>query len=185
VALKSLGATGEIAGPTLRAADPVVIKTRDLAQSGASPTTKLAKFLSSTKETRGWNFLVDLIYNGAASTNGFDKYGHFLRSFVTLTNCVEYEIKESSSCSAKFTGLNAGTSAISTTELARILEEEEAGEGGGTLARPSTQSTAVAPSTQSSPSASAPSLGEGRRLGAKTTATAPRQRALLDYLLGP
>jgi ABC-type transporter Mla subunit MlaD len=184
VALKSLGATGEIAGPTLRAADPVVSKTSELAQTGASPTTKLAKFLSSTKETRGWNFLVDLIYNGAASTNGFDKYGHFLRSFVTLTNCVEYEIRESSSCSAKFTGLNAGTSAISTTELARILEEEE-GEGGGTLARPGTASAAVAPSAQSSPPASSAALGKGRSLGAKSSVPAPRQRALLDYLLGP
>ncbi|MFL5901920.1 MAG: MlaD family protein [Solirubrobacterales bacterium] len=185
VALKSLGATGEIAGPTLRAADPVVIKTRDLAQSGAGPTTKLAKFLSSVNETKGWNFLVDLIYNGTASTNGFDKYGHFLRSFVTLTNCVEYEIEESSSCSAKFTGLNAGTSAISTTELARVLEEEEAREGGGTLARPAASSAAVAPSAESSPPASSPALGEGRRLGAKATLPAPRQRALLDYLLGP
>jgi ABC-type transporter Mla subunit MlaD len=186
VSLKSLGASGEIAGPTLRAADPIVTKTRDLAQSGAGPTTKLAKFLGSVKETRGWNFLVDLIYNGTASTNGFDKYGHFLRSFVTLTNCVEYEIRESSSCSAKFTGLNAGTSAISTTELARILEEEEAGEAGGTLARPGTASAAVAPPTKSSPPAATPALGQGRRLGAKaTTLPAPRRRALLDYLLGP
>jgi ABC-type transporter Mla subunit MlaD len=186
VALKSLGATGEIAGPTLRAADPVVIKTRDLAQSGASPTTKLAKFLSSTRETKGWNFLVDLIYNGAASTNGFDKYGHFLRNLVTLTNCLEYEIAESTSCSAKFTGPNhAGTSSISAAELSRLLREEVAREGGGTLARPGAPSAAVAPSAESAPPASSPALGEGRRLGAKATLPAPRRRALLDYLLGP
>jgi phospholipid/cholesterol/gamma-HCH transport system substrate-binding protein len=184
VALKSLGATGEIAGPTLRAADPVVVKARDLAQSGASPTTKLAKFLSSIKETRGWNFLVDLIYNGTATTNGFDKYGHFARSLVTLTNCLEYEIAESTSCSAKFTGPNAGTSAIDGAELARLLREEQAREGGGTLARPGAQSAAVAPSAESSPPASGPALGEGRRLGAGATLPAPR-RALLDYLLGP
>jgi ABC-type transporter Mla subunit MlaD len=184
VALKSLGATGEIAGPTLRAADPVVVKTRDLAQAGASPTTKLAKFLSSTEETKGWNYLVDLIYNGAASTNGFDQYGHFLRSLVTLTNCIEYNIEEVSGCSAKFTGINAGTSSISTADLVRLLEEERAREGGGTLARPGAPSAAVAPSTESSPPASGPELGEGRRLGAKATLPAPRQRALLDYLLG-
>jgi phospholipid/cholesterol/gamma-HCH transport system substrate-binding protein len=185
VALKSLGATGEIAGPTLRAADPVVIKTRDLAQAGASPTTKLANFLGSVKESKGWDYLVDLIYNGAASTNGFDKYGHFLRSLVTLTNCLEYEIRESSSCSAKFTGPNAGASAIDPTELARVLEEEQATEGGGTLARPSTSSAAVTPSTESSPPASEPALGQGHRLGDKATVPAPRRRALLNYLLGP
>ena len=38
VALKSLGATGEEAGPTLRAADPVVRKTSELARTGVSPT---------------------------------------------------------------------------------------------------------------------------------------------------
>jgi ABC-type transporter Mla subunit MlaD len=185
VSLKSLGATGEIAGPTLRAADPVVIKTRDLAQSGASPTTKLAKFLFSVEERKGWNRLVSLIYNGTAATNGFDKYGHFLRSLVTLTNCPEYEIRESSSCSAKFTGPNAGASAISETDLARVLEEERATEGGGTFARSAAPSATVAPSTESPPSASNPALGEGRRLGARATLPAPRRRALLDYLLGP
>jgi ABC-type transporter Mla subunit MlaD len=185
VALKSLGATGEIAGPTLRAADPVVTKTSELAQSGASPTTKLASFLGSVKESKGWNHLVDLIYNGTASTNGFDKYGHFLRTFVTLTNCVEYEIKESSSCSAKFTGPNAGTSAIDPTELVRVLEEEQAREGGGTLARASAPSAAVAPSTETAQPPSSPALGQGRRLGARTKVSAPRRRALLDYLLGP
>jgi ABC-type transporter Mla subunit MlaD len=185
VSLKSLGASGEIAGPTLRAADPVVIKTRDLAQSGASPTTKLANFLGSVKETKGWNYLVELIYNGAASTNGFDKYGHFLRTLVTLTNCIEYEIVESSSCSAKFTGLNAGASAIDPTELARVLEEQQAREAGGTLARASAPSAAVAPSTESAAPAPNPALGQGRSLGTKATVPAPRRRALLDYLLGP
>ena len=54
---------------------------------GAPPTTNLAKFFVSTKKTRGWDGLVDLIYNTTASTNGFDQYGHFARSLVTLTNC--------------------------------------------------------------------------------------------------
>jgi ABC-type transporter Mla subunit MlaD len=185
VALKSLGATGEIAGPTLRAADPIVSKTSELAQSGASPTTKLASFLGSVKESKGWNHLVDLIYNGTASTNGFDKYGHFLRTIVSLTNCLEYEIRESSSCSAKFTGPNAGTSSIDPAELARVLEEEQAREGGGTLARPSAPSAAVAPSTETTQPPSGPALGQGRRIGARAKVPAPRRRALLDYLLGP
>src|SRR6185436_13941574 len=94
VALKSLGATGEEAGPTLVEADPVVRKTTKLARSGASPTTKLAKFLGSVEETKGWNRLDDLIYFGTATTDGFDKYGHFVRSLGTLTNCLGYEVEE-------------------------------------------------------------------------------------------
>ena len=185
VALKSLGATGEIAGPTLAAADPVVRKTRDLARSGANPTTKLAEFFGSVRETGGWNSLVDLIYNGAATTNGFDEYGHYLRSIVTLTNCLEYEVAESSSCSAKFTGPNAGASSAGASELLRALEEVEEAEAsavGGTLARPGTAGPTLSPSAPTGPAA--PELGEGKSLGEPELPPLPRRRALLDYALG-
>jgi phospholipid/cholesterol/gamma-HCH transport system substrate-binding protein len=184
VALKSLGATGEEAGPTLRAADPIVRKTTQLARTGVSPTTNLAKFFASTKETKGFDALVDLIYNFTAASNGFDRYGHFTRTLVTLTNCLEYEL-ESSSCSAKFTGTNAGTSSVSNRELYRLLEaqeEKKAAEVGGTLARPGAAAT-VAPSAPLSPAS--PEIAPGRQLGAKNALPSPPQRALLDYLLGP
>jgi ABC-type transporter Mla subunit MlaD len=168
VSLKSLGASGEVAGPVLREADPIVRKTSELAQSGAGPTTKLAAFLGSVRETKGWNFLVDLIYNGTATTNGFDKYGHFVRSLVTLTNCLEYEVIESTSCSAKFTGPNhAESSFLNEAALRRILEQEarraEAEESGGTLARPSTRLPKLAPLAPLTPET--PALGESRSIG--------------------
>jgi ABC-type transporter Mla subunit MlaD len=185
VSLKSLGATGEEAGPTLRAADPIVRKTTQLAQTGVTPTTKLAEFFASTKETKGFDGLVDLIYNFTAASNGFDKYGHFTRLLVTLTNCLEYEL-EASGCSAKFTGPEAGQAESSTAvlqSLAQRLVEQEAGEIGGTLARPGESEPTVAPSTPLTPEA--PEIAQGRKLGAKSVSPAPRRRALLDYLLGP
>jgi ABC-type transporter Mla subunit MlaD len=166
VALKSLGDAGEEAGPTLVEADPIVKKTRDLARSGASPTTKLAKFLNRLKNRRGWEFLNELIYNGAATTNGFDKYGHFVRSLVTLTNCLEYEIEERS-CSAKFTGpSHAEASSFDEAALRRLIEEEEAlleGESGGTSAQASAQLPQLTPLSQASPAA--PALGESKGVG--------------------
>jgi phospholipid/cholesterol/gamma-HCH transport system substrate-binding protein len=185
VALKSLGATGEEAGPTLRAADPIVRKTTALARSGVTPTTKLAEFFASTQETKGFDGLVDLIYNTTAATNGFDEYGHFTRLLVTLTNCLEYE-NESSSCSAKFTGPNAGTSSVSSAQLYRLLEEEqaqEAGKVGGTLALPNAPGASPAPAAPLAPKA--PEIAQGRQLGVKSTLPQPRQQVLLDYLLGP
>ncbi len=182
VALKSLGATGEVVGPTLRSADPVVRKGRDLARSGAVPTTKLAEFFGSTRETKGWDNLVELIYNSTASTNGFDQYGHFLRTLVTLTNCIDYVTRPESGCVADFTGLNAGISSLGSAGLSTVAEEEEAKPGGGTLARPGLPPASLAPSA---PTAPAPELGQGRRLGAASALPAPRQRVLLDYLLGP
>jgi ABC-type transporter Mla subunit MlaD len=184
VALKSLGVAGEEAGPTLRAADPIVRKARDLVRSGAEPTTDLAEFFASIKETKGFDGLVDLIYNGAAASNGFDKYGHFTRLLVTLTNCPEYEL-EASGCSAKFTGQFASESSLSSASLSSFYEEreaQEAAEAGATLARPGGPASALAPAAPLAPEAS--ELAQGRRLGA-TAPAQPRQRALLDYLLGP
>ena len=111
VALKSLGATGAVAGPKLAEADPVVRKASELAISGVGPTSNLAKFFVNTKETGGWNGLVELIYNTTATLNGFDKYGHFGRTLVTLSNCLTYEIAPTSSCDANFTGEGAHSSA--------------------------------------------------------------------------
>jgi phospholipid/cholesterol/gamma-HCH transport system substrate-binding protein len=165
VALKSLGTVGEEAGPTLVAADPVVRKVRDLGRSGAKPNTILAELLGSTRETGGFDRLVELIYNSAASTNGFDEYGHFLRSLVTLSNCLEYG-PETSGCSAKFTGQGASTSSTGAAGLSALLkemEEEEAQQSGGTLARPGEAPPSIAPLAPTTPLA--PELHQGRSLG--------------------
>jgi ABC-type transporter Mla subunit MlaD len=185
VSLKSLGATGEEAGPTLRAALPVVRKTSQLAQTGVSPTNTLAEFLASTNETKGFGALTELIYNFTAASNGFDKYGHYSRLLVTLTNCLEYEV-EASGCSAKFTGqfhAEAGASEAELSSLLDRLETQEAGEVGGTLARPDGSATTLAPAKPTTPEA--PEIAQGRKLGSNAALPAPRQRALLDYLLGP
>jgi ABC-type transporter Mla subunit MlaD len=141
VALKSLGATGEAAGPKFRATDPIVRKSTQLARSGAGPTTQLAKFLVSTKETGGWDGLVDLIYNTNATVNGFDQYGHFTRGAVRLSNCLDYWAPSAgqSGCNANFNGPTANISAsASSADLYRLLQDEtaaaQASQTGGTAA---------------------------------------------------
>ncbi|HET6998159.1 MAG TPA: MlaD family protein [Solirubrobacterales bacterium] len=176
VALKSLGETGEVAGPIFREADPVVRKATELAKSGVKPTTELAELFTSLKQTKGWDGLVELIYNTTASLNGFDQYGHYGRTLVTLSNCLEYEANASgaSSCVARFNGPNATEGAgASSADLFRLLQGELAGRTGGTAAG----------------EGSATGIGQGAATegeagvaeAAKTGGTAP----LLDYLLGP
>jgi phospholipid/cholesterol/gamma-HCH transport system substrate-binding protein len=181
VSLKSLGATGEVAGPKLRAADPIVRKLRDLARSGADPTSELAKFLVSTRESNGFNGLADLIYNSAASFNEFDRYGHFGRSLVTLTNCLNYKLSPKSGCSANFNGPGASISSLDPVTLyrqfQRELAERETGAAAGAVTAPSSAAGTPAPEPAS------PGLGESGKLGAKVPVS-PAQRALLDYLLG-
>jgi phospholipid/cholesterol/gamma-HCH transport system substrate-binding protein len=170
VALKSLGATGAVAGPKLAEADPVVRKTAELATTGVNPTTNLAKFFVSTKETGGWNGLVELIYNTTATLNGFDRYGHFGRTLVTLSNCLTYQTVNGGECNANFTGpgARAAPASLNSAALYRRLQRQLEVTSGGTGAPlPSQTSKRV----ENGAAASA----------AKTGGTSP----LLNYLLAP
>ncbi|MGB7685520.1 MAG: MlaD family protein [Solirubrobacterales bacterium] len=177
VALKSLGDASEASGPIFAEADPVVRTARDLAKSGVKPTTELAKLFTSLKKTRGWDGLVELIYNTTASLNGFDQYGHFGRTLVTLSNCLEYEPTAvgQSECNANFNGPNAGASAsVDPAALFRLLQRTDAERTGGTLAE---DGPAAGIGQADATEAGEADLGEA----SKTGGTAP----LLDYLLGP
>jgi phospholipid/cholesterol/gamma-HCH transport system substrate-binding protein len=140
VSLKSLGAAGEASGPIFREADPIVRKTTELAKSGVSPTGELARTFVSIKRTKGWDALVKLIYNTAASLNGFDKYGHFGRTLVALADCTQYEPSRegrSFGCDSNFHGVNAnppfeaGASQVLSLLGGGPQEESEAGTSGG------------------------------------------------------
>jgi phospholipid/cholesterol/gamma-HCH transport system substrate-binding protein len=184
VALKSLGRAGEEAGPLFAAATPVVRKAAGLAKSGAQPTSELAQLLVSLQKTGGWDALTELIYNSAATLNGFDQYGHFSRTLVTLTNCVEYSAVASgtSECVSRFNGTNAGEgSSASSSDLMRLLEERLAAPGeeaGGTTAEEGRGAATTAGIGESESTEGKAELGEA---SATTRGTAP----LLDYLLGP
>ena len=181
VSLKSLGNAGEASGPIFAEADPVVKKARDLAKSGVKPTGDLAKLLVDIKQTGGWEGLTELIYNSTASLNGFDQYGHFGRTRVTLSGCVEYEVAAHgySGCVARFNGTNApevGEASTSTAELYQLLQEEMAERTGGTLAEGPAIGVGQGDSTEAEHGGKA-----GVAQSSKTEGTEP----LLDYLLGP
>jgi phospholipid/cholesterol/gamma-HCH transport system substrate-binding protein len=192
IALKSLGNAGEAAGPIFRKSDKVVVKARDLARSGVGPTTNLAKFLVSTKKTKGWNYLVKLIYNGTGAVNQFDENGHLIQSVIALTNCLNYEITPGSGCHSTF-GEGAGASVFNPEAMLRRIAEMETEKSGGISALHPEQSGYIAPST--STEGSAPELGESEQLGEEEAEAeaeelgarvgSPAQRALLNYLLGP
>jgi phospholipid/cholesterol/gamma-HCH transport system substrate-binding protein len=199
VALKSLGEAGETAGPAFAQATPVVEKASKLARSGVVPTNELAKLFVSIEQTNGWKRLTELIYNSAASFNGFDKHGHYGRSLVTLGICIKYKAGEGgeSSCVARFTGPHHSEPAeasASVAQLERLLQEYRAEENGGTItdrkdAKGPTTGLGLAESTEASGTAERlqsereeePALGEASELEAsETEGTEP----LLDYLMG-
>jgi phospholipid/cholesterol/gamma-HCH transport system substrate-binding protein len=177
VALKSLGNAGEASGPIFAEADPVVRKAATLAKSGVKPTGELAKLLTSLRKTKGWDGLVELIYNNTAALNGFDQYGHFGRTLVTLSVCIEYitDPKGYSGCVANFNGPQASASASTDpTALLSLLRNSEAERSGGTLAE---EGPATGVGQANAAEGADASVGQA----SKTGGTAP----LLDYLLGP
>jgi phospholipid/cholesterol/gamma-HCH transport system substrate-binding protein len=183
VALKSLGDAGEASGPLFAEADPVVKKARDLAKSGVVPTSELAKFFVNLKKTGGWDALTELIYNTTGAFNGFDQYGHFGRTLVTLTNCVDYSASKGGTggggCASRFHGPGASEGAnTSAADLYRLLQQnlEETNGGTGVESGP-----AIGVGQGSSASGGKPKGEAGISQSSKTGGTEP----LLDYLLGP
>jgi len=184
VALKSLGDAGEASGPYFAEADPVVRKAATLAKSGVVPTSELANLLVSLKKTGGWDGLTELIYNTAGAFNGFDQYGHFGRTLVTLTNCVNYEPARvgASGCVANFHGPNASESATtSTAALYSLLQQSLEGQTGGTGTEPG---PAIGVGQGSSTTGSE-AEGEGEAGISESSKTGGGTEPLLDYLLGP
>jgi phospholipid/cholesterol/gamma-HCH transport system substrate-binding protein len=196
VALKSLATAGEASGPVFAQADPVVKKASTLAKTGAAPTTELANLFVNLEETKGWQRLTELIYNSAASFNGFDQYGHFGRALVTLSNCLNYVTapKGTSGCDANFNGEFASTPQQSNASVAQLLQllkqHEVAAAGGGTSAPTgesagSTSGLGGARATEPSvPAERAQAEREEEPGLGEATETEGATEPLLDYLLG-
>jgi ABC-type transporter Mla subunit MlaD len=181
VALKSLGNAGEASGPYFAEADPVVREAATLAKSGVLPTKELANLFVDLKKTGGWDALTELIYNTAGAFNGFDQYGHYGRTLVTLTNCVNYEPAQvgASGCVANFHGPNASEAATtSTAALYRLLAQNLEGQNGGTV----TESGPAIGIGQGSSTGSEP---EGEAGISESSKTGGGTEPLLNYLLGP
>ena len=196
VALKSLGKAGEESGPIFRQADPVVQKARDLAQTGVNPTENLARLFVSLRKTGGWDGLTELIYNTTGSLNGYDQYGHYGRTRVTLSNCVEYEPdpRGASGCDANFNGEHAAEPAETNTEnLIKLLADLEAKKSGGTSAgsaSPNGPTTGLGQADSVENGGPVDGGGEPGEAGAQPNVAESSKAAsgtepLLNYLLGP
>ncbi|MGN6201656.1 MAG: MlaD family protein [Solirubrobacterales bacterium] len=185
VSLKSLGNAAEAAGPEFAKADPVVQQAGVLAKSGVVPTRELAKLLIDLKKTGGWDGLTELIYNNTAALNGFDQYGHFGRTRVTLSTCLEYITSPAgySGCVSNFNGPRAGASASTDpSALYSLLQRSFEEENGGTGVEPG---PAIGVGQSDSTSPAGESKEEGEAEVAEASETGSGSEPLLDYLLGP
>ena len=61
----------------------------------------VVELLTSLRDTGGLERIMDFIFLGAGSANGYDALGHFLRAEGLGTACLTYAIAPASGCSAK------------------------------------------------------------------------------------
>ena len=112
-ALKSLGDATAASEEDIIASDPVIRDVRDLARSAQPGAKQLDKLLRSLSDTDGFRFFTDFIFNTSAGVNGFDEFGHYLRTFALITNCTRIISAPVLGCSANFTGEEeAGTASV-------------------------------------------------------------------------
>jgi phospholipid/cholesterol/gamma-HCH transport system substrate-binding protein len=164
---KSFGNTAKTSGPALKAVEPLLPLVKSFGKEAKPFAGNLSGLLTSVRSTGGLERLLDLIYLGAGSVNGYDALGHFLRTEGVGNTCLTYSIAPSSGCkTGKFVssgGSSASAAAASTASTSVVMQRTlavlkgmtpaesiakypgaSAGEVGGRGDTPSTSSTSAA-----------------------------------------
>jgi ABC-type transporter Mla subunit MlaD len=196
----SLGKTAKQSGPALVAVQPLLKQLGSLGTAAKPFAGNLQSLLTSLRSTGGLERIMDFIFLGAGSANGYDALGHFLRTEGLGTVCLTYALTPSSACSAKLSTAAASTASAakasavsnpSTTSLVmeRTLDVLKGATPAQALA--SYPGSASAPGALSAPGAAG---GNGQAVqpvggaSAGTTYYSPAAEGaggmLLNYLLG-
>jgi phospholipid/cholesterol/gamma-HCH transport system substrate-binding protein len=111
---KSLGATSKVSGPALTSIQPLLARLGKLGKEAKPFSFNAAELLSSLRSTGGLERILDFIFLGAGSSNGYDALGHFLRSEAVGTACLTYAVSTASACAnAKL--FNSGSEGTAAT----------------------------------------------------------------------
>jgi phospholipid/cholesterol/gamma-HCH transport system substrate-binding protein len=119
---KSLGATAKTSGPALTSIQPLLGRLAALGKEAKPFSFNAAELLSSLRSTGGLERILDFIFLGAGSTNGYDALGHFLRSEAVGTACLTYAVSPASACASSklfSTGSGATTASAKSSSSAR------------------------------------------------------------------
>jgi phospholipid/cholesterol/gamma-HCH transport system substrate-binding protein len=146
-ALTTLGDAAAASEDDIVESDPVIKDTRDLARAAEPAANQLDELLSSldrricvvrdlgtgecTETTTGLRSLMDFFFGTSAQVNGFDEYGHFLRTFGLVTTCTQITVQELGECNAEFGDLTEVASASAEEGEPQTSDQERAREPAG------------------------------------------------------
>lgn len=196
----SLGKTAKVSGPALVSVQPLLGRLQKLGNEAKPFGDNAASLLTSLRSTGGLERLLDFIFLGAGSANGYDALGHFLRTEGIGSVCLSYAVVPVSGCGAKLFNTTGATTASASSARAASVGNPDTTSlvMARTLAvlKGATPAQALAKYPGSSASASEPGAGTGSATtaqpvgGAGTTYYKPSAESpgasgmLLNYLLG-
>ena len=195
---QTLGQASKGIGQGLVDSQPLLRQLETLGGAAKPFASNFSALLSSFRSTGGLERLLDFIFLGTNSANGYNSLGHFLRAGLVSTACVAYKVTPSSGCEGNFLG--GTSSAAQASSVASASDTSLAMERVMAIAHGATATQAIA-EYPGSETAAGPSSGASAELGAPavaqpvggasagTTYYTPSGEAeagglLLNYLLG-
>jgi phospholipid/cholesterol/gamma-HCH transport system substrate-binding protein len=181
-ALTTLGNAVQSAGPKLVASDGLL---SDLAATGSAAVpvgNNLSALLDTFVKTQGFQNLANFIYFTSGATNGFDAFGHYLRTNVQVTNCIDISAVILQGCEGFFqstTNPPVQKKKKKKNRKVRSARFRGAPAPQSPQAPPPTTTTTPAPGLDQL----VPPLDPGAQTPQGTTTTTPDE-ALLRFLLG-
>jgi ABC-type transporter Mla subunit MlaD len=113
---ENLGNTAKQSGPALVATKPLLKQLKGFGSAALPFSTNFESLLASLRNTGGLERLLDFIFLGTGSANGYDALGHFLRVEGVGTTCLTYAIAVEEHCNRKL--FNTGSSATASAASA-------------------------------------------------------------------
>ena len=183
-AFKSLGQTADVGTQALEIAKPTVALLGDFTSDARSLSSNLAKLLTSLRDRDGIKSLMDLIYNVALSTNGYDQFGHYLRTTL-LAGCNSLATVVNPPCTANFIkGANAANASRKAPKPRTALEKILAGEDPAKVLRGYERQQRTEQRRDATPVAQPAPDNTQENQAKQQPAPANPDEAVLDYLLG-
>ena len=109
---KNLGKTSKLSGPARRGQQAAARPPEDARHRRQAVLGQPRRAVHEPRETGGLERIMDFIFLGTGSANGYDSLGHFLRTEVVAVNCLTYAVvKPLPGCNRKLFSTGSATAA--------------------------------------------------------------------------
>ncbi|HEV3035462.1 MAG TPA: MlaD family protein [Solirubrobacteraceae bacterium] len=98
---ENLGRTSKTSGPALAGTKQLLQRLQKLGKAALPFTSNFSQLLESLRETGGLERIMDFIFLGTGSANGYDALGHFLRAEGVGNTCLSYNVTPAASAGCR------------------------------------------------------------------------------------